>query len=45
MISPLVEPLLAPGGVMVSSDRMYFDKLQEQPLPPAAVPGRCFIYR
>lgn len=45
MISPLVEPLLAPGGVMVSSDRMYFDKLQEQTLPPAAVPGRCFIYR
>ena len=45
MISPLVEPLLAPGGLMVSSDRMYFDTLAEQPLPAGAVPGRCFIYR
>lgn len=45
MISPLVEPLLAPGGLMVSSDRMYFDALEEQPLPGGAVPGRCFIYR
>lgn len=45
MISPLVEPLLAEGGVMVSSDRMYFDRLSEQALPATAVPGRCFIYR
>ncbi|GHF40128.1 class I SAM-dependent methyltransferase [Seohaeicola zhoushanensis] len=45
LISPLVEPLLAPGGLMVSSDRMYFDRLEELPLPPGAVPGRCFIYR
>jgi hypothetical protein len=44
-ISPLVEPLLAEGGLMVSSDRMYFEKLIEQPLPQDAVPGRCFIYR
>lgn len=44
-ISPLVEPLLAPGGLMVSSDRMYFEALEEQPLPEAAVPERCFIYR
>ena len=44
-ISPLVEPLLAVGGLMVSSDRMYFDALVEQPLPVGAVPGRCFIYR
>lgn len=44
-ISPLVEPLLAPGGLMVSSDRMYFDRLEEQPLPDGAVPGRCFLYR
>ncbi len=45
MISPLVEPLLAPGGLMVSSDRMYFDALEEQPLPDDAVPGRVFIYK
>lgn len=44
-ISPLVEPLLAPGGFMVSSDRMYFDALEEQPLPAGAVEGRCFVYR
>lgn len=44
-LSPLVAPLLAPGGLMVSSDRMYFDDLAEVALPPGAVPGRCFIYR
>ncbi len=43
-ISPLVEPLLAKGGLMVSSDRMYFDGLHEVALPEGAVPGRCFIY-
>ena len=43
-ISPLVEPLLAKGGLMVASDRMYFDALVEQPLPAGAVSGRCFIY-
>jgi len=30
---------------MVASDRMYFDGMQEMPLPPGAVEGRCFIYR
>ena len=44
-VSPLVEPLLAPGGLMVSSDRMFFEGLEEQPLPPDAIEGRCFIYR
>ena len=44
LVSPLIEPLLARGGLMVSSDRMYFDALAEQPLPEGAVPGRCFIY-
>lgn len=44
-VSPLIEPLLAEGGLMVSSDRMYFETLTEQPLPKGAVPGRCFIYR
>lgn len=43
-ISPLVEPLLAMGGLMVSSDKMYFDTLREVDLPADAVPGRCFIY-
>ena len=44
-ISPLVEPLLAKGGVMVASDRMYFEELREVALPADAVPGRCFIYQ
>ena len=44
-ISPVIEPCLAPGGLMVSSDRMYFDTLTELPLPEGAVEGRCFIYR
>lgn len=44
-VSPLIEPLLADGGLMVSSDRMYFEKLTELPLPDGAVEGRCFIYR
>ncbi|KIC43642.1 hypothetical protein RA28_18505 [Ruegeria sp. ANG-S4] len=44
-VSPLIQPLLAPGGLMVSSDRMYFEDLTELPLPPDAVAGRCFIYR
>jgi hypothetical protein len=43
-ISPLMEPLLAMGGLMVSSDKMYFDTLREVDLPADAVPGRCFIY-
>ncbi|MDK3019022.1 class I SAM-dependent methyltransferase [Pseudodonghicola flavimaris] len=44
-VSPLIEPLLAEGGLMVSSDRMYFETLTELPLPEGAVEGRCFIYR
>lgn len=43
-VSPLIEPLLAKGGLMVSSDRMYFDTLVEQELPADAIVGRCFIY-
>ncbi|MCP4822313.1 MAG: hypothetical protein GY883_24275 [Shimia sp.] len=45
MLSPAIEPLLAPGGMMVSSDRMYFETLTEIEIPTAAVPGRCFIYQ
>ena len=44
-VSPLIEPMLAPGGIMVSSDRMYFEGLEELPLPEGAVEGRCFVYR
>jgi S-adenosyl-L-methionine methyltransferase len=44
-VSPLIEPLLAKGGLMVSSDRMYFESLTELPLPEGVVEGRCFIYQ
>ncbi|MBW4707141.1 class I SAM-dependent methyltransferase [Roseobacter sp. YSTF-M11] len=44
-ISPLIAPLMAEGGLMVSSDRMYFDDLREIALPDDAIPGRCFIYK
>lgn len=44
-VSPVIEPLLAPGGIMVSSDRMYFEHLTEIDLPPLAIPGRTFIYQ
>ncbi|MDF3415933.1 hypothetical protein HKX54_15800 [Sulfitobacter sp. M57] len=44
VVSPLVEPLLASGGLMVASDRMYFEALTELALPEGAVPGACFIY-
>ncbi|TLP69280.1 hypothetical protein FEE96_03050 [Parasedimentitalea maritima] len=44
-VSPLIEPLMAPSGLMVSSDRMYFDTLTEVALPEGAVEERCFIYR
>ncbi len=44
-ISPVIEPLLAEGGLMVSSDRMYFETLNELALPEGAVEGRCFIYQ
>lgn len=43
--SPLIQPLLAEGGLMVSSDRMYFDAMTELDLPDGAVQGRCFVYR
>ncbi|MEM6889491.1 MAG: class I SAM-dependent methyltransferase [Pseudomonadota bacterium] len=44
-ISPVIQPLFVSGGLMVSSDRMYFDRLVELTLPDDAVPGRCFIYQ
>ena len=44
-VSPAIEPLLAVGGLMVASDRMYFEALTEIQLPADAVLGRCFIYQ
>ncbi|MEP2919115.1 MAG: class I SAM-dependent methyltransferase [Sulfitobacter sp.] len=44
-ISPAIETVMAPGGIMVASDAMYFDRLVELPLPEGAVEGRTFIYQ
>jgi len=44
-VSPLIEPLLGTNGLMISSDRMYFDELIELPTPPGAIEGRCFVYK
>ncbi len=44
-LSPYVEPYLAPGALMISTDKMYFERLKLLPDPPGAVEGRCFIYR
>ena len=44
-VSPLIEPVLAVGGIVVSSDKMYFDALEPLALPEGAIDGRCFIYQ
>jgi len=44
-VSPVIEPLLAVRGLMVASDKMYFETLTEIQLPADAVLGRCFIYQ
>lgn len=44
-ISPSIEAVLAPGGIMVSSDAMYFEKLVELPRPEGAMEGRAFTYQ
>lgn len=44
-VSPLIEPLLAKGGLMISSDRMYFENLTELASPKGVVTGRIFIYQ
>ena len=44
-ISSMVESLLAEGGLIVTSDKMYFDTLTAVDLPEGAVPSRCFVYR
>lgn len=44
-VSPLIEASMAPGGVMVASDRMYFDGLIELERPEGAMKDRAFIYQ
>lgn len=44
-LSPVVEPLVAPGGYFISNDRMYFDKMITLDLPEGAHKDRCFLYQ
>lgn len=44
-LSPLIEAVMAPGGVMVASDAMYFDTLVQLDLPEGAMPDRAFMYQ
>lgn len=44
-VSPQVEAVMARDGIMVSSDRMYFDTMTELPLPDGALEGRAFLYQ
>lgn len=44
-ISPLIEPLVAPGGMVIAADPMQFEALEEVPLPEGGIPNRSFIYR
>ncbi|MBY6091935.1 class I SAM-dependent methyltransferase [Pseudooceanicola sp. 502str34] len=44
-ISPLIEPLVAPGGIVIANDPMYFDTLEPLPLPEGAIRDRSFLYR
>lgn len=45
LVSPLIEVMMAPNGVIVSSDKMYFEALEQIGLPDGALEGRAFIYR
>ncbi len=45
LVSPLIEVMMAPNGVIVSSDMMYFEALEQIGLPDGALEGRAFIYR
>jgi hypothetical protein len=44
-VSPLVEAVMVQGGIMVSSDAMYFETLTALPLPQGAMPGRALVYQ
>jgi hypothetical protein len=44
-VAPLIAPLLAEGGLVVSMERLAFHSLREIALPDARARGRCFLYR
>ncbi|MHB1220302.1 MAG: class I SAM-dependent methyltransferase [Alphaproteobacteria bacterium] len=44
-IAPLIDALMAPGGVVVGDQVMRASRWEELPLPPGVEPGRYFIRR
>lgn len=44
-IAPLIDALMAPGGIIVGDQVMRASRWEELPLPPGVEPGRYFIRR
>lgn len=44
-IAPLVDALMAPGGIVVGDQMMQVSRWRDLPLPPGIEPGRYFIRR
>jgi hypothetical protein len=44
-IAPLLAPLMAPGGIIVSNMQMADDGWATLPEPPGIKPGRYFLYQ
>ena len=44
-IAPLIDALMAPGGIVVGDQVMRASRWEELPLPPCVEPGRYFIRR
>jgi hypothetical protein len=44
-IAPLLDPLIAPGGIVVSNMPMVGDGWSTLPEPPGVKPGRYFLYQ
>ena len=44
-IAPLIDALMAPGGIVVGDQVMRASRWEELPLPPGIEPGRYFIRR
>ena len=44
-IAPLIDALMAPGGIVVGDQVMRAARWEELPLPPGIEPGRYFIRR
>lgn len=44
-ISPLLPPLLAPGGFVVANHELFVSEWQQLTEPPGVSPGRYYLYR